>query len=434
VSERRDGWTLLYAILLALMFVGYPVLSSGLGAFDAYARAFSIVYRAFVVFASLALMRYALTRLPVDAWRGIAPLAFCVLWAMLLLRFAWDSSFVAIPFPLPWGDFFLMMVGAVFIPTVALFQAPSERAFDIARRVILCGGMFAGVFLLVAVIRLVIETASIDAFRRLGTAELNPISLGNVGVAVVTVAVLAQLPKPSTSRLAQIVDSRTVRWTAGGLGVFLAIASASKGPIVALLGVITLAQIGHIVRTGSVAALFTAGMRMILILLGMVALALALGIFFNVRVIDRFVDFAVDTSTSDRVGMMTRALMQFESSPWIGSAFVETKSRFYPHNLFVEVLMAIGIPGLLVVTVIILAGVRSAFRLLHTRHDWVALLWAQYQIGIMFTGSVYFSAEFWASIAAVLAADQLLVRQRGPSTGTAPPQPAARLVFGGSAR
>jgi hypothetical protein len=348
---------------------------------------------------------------------------------MLLARFVWDSSFVPIPLSLPWFDHFLMMVGAVLVPTVALYQAPSERAFDIARRIILCGGVLAGVFLVIAVLRLVFETDSIEVLRRLGTDELNPISLGNVGVALVTVSLLGQRLPRASARIARILDSRTFRVSAGFLGGFLAIASASKGPIVALLAVVTVAQVAHILRTGSVQALLLAGVRLAFVVAGLTVLAFILGVFFNVRVIDRFLNFTVDTSTSDRVGMMTRALIQFETSPWLGSAFVETQSRFYPHNLFVEVLMAVGIPGLCAVLVVLFFAVRAALRVLNTRHDWVVLLWVQYQTGIMFTGSVYFSTEFWIGVAAVLAVDRLLARQ-----ARAEPQPVpAGLALGGHA-
>lgn len=420
---------MLYATSFALMFIGYPVLSSALGALDAYSRVFSIVYRAFVVFSSLALIRLAVTRVGAEAWRGPLSIAFCALWAMLLLRFVWDSSFVPIPLPLPWWDHFLMMVGAVLIPAVGLYHAPSERAFDIARRIILCGGVLAGVFLVAAVLRIVFETDSIAQLRRLGTDELNPISLGNLSVAVVTVALLGQpLPRPS-SLVARIMDSRGFRITAGSLGGLLAIASASKGPIVALVGVIVVSQVARILRTGSAREVLFVAVRLSFVAAGLVALAIVLGLFLNVRVVDRFLDFTIDSSTSDRVGMMTRALLQFETSPWLGSAYVETQARFYPHNLFVEVLMAIGVPGLCALLVLLVIAFRAAMRVVYSRHDWVVLLFAQYQIGIMFTGSLYFSTEFWVSMAGILALDRMLARQRRPEPETISPG----LAIGGRA-
>jgi O-antigen ligase len=418
VPTSRDSWTVLYAMMLALAFVGYPFLSSALGAFDAYARVFSIVYRAFVVFGSFALLRFAVARMPAEAWQGTVSVAFCVLWAMLLARFTWDSSFVPIPMPLPWFDYFLLIVGVVIVPTVALVHAPSERAFDIARRLMLCGGVAAGMFLVAAVLRIVFESDSIAALRRLGTEELNPITLGNIGVVVVIVALLARPLERPSSRIARILDSRTVRVPAGVLGAFLAIASASKGPIIALVGVVLLSQFARLLQVRHGRALFVALVRLTLVFVGMIGLAVALALFVNVRVIDRFVDFAIDSSTSDRVGMMTRALQQFESSPWLGSGFVETQSRFYPHNLFVEALMAIGIPGFCALLVVLWVVFRAGARVLTTRHDWVALLFGQHFIGTMFSGSAYFSSQLWGAAAALLAIDRLLAHQRPQPTPT----------------
>lgn len=354
---------------------------------------------------------FALSRLNADAWRAPVVIVVCVLWSMMLARFVWESSFVPIPLPLRWTDNFLIMIGAVLIPAVALFQAPSERAYDIARRIILCGGAMAGVFLVATVLRLVREQNSLDALRRLGTEEFNPISLGNVAVSLVIVALVAKPPMRTASRLVAFLDSRAVRWTAGLLGVFLVIASASKGPIVALLGVIILAQGAKILRTGSVRQLMGAMGKLTITIAGMIVLSFVLGVFFNVRVIDRFVLFFVDFSTTDRVGMMSRALVQFEHSPWIGSTLVEIKSRLYPHNLFIEALLTLGIPGLCLLLVVLLAAFRSGWRLLQTRHDWVALLCAQQVNGLMWSGSLYYGAEFWVSIAAVFALDRLLTTE-----------------------
>src|SRR5262245_32590606 len=207
--------------MFALGFVGYPILSAGLGAFDAYARVFSIIYRAFVLFSSIFLIRISVLRIPPKEWKGFVVVAFFALWTMLLLRFAWDSSFVPIPLPLEWFELFLQMVGVALIPTIALFHAPSERAFDIARRMILWGGVIAGLFLVVAVIRIVIESNSISALRRLGTQELNPITLGHIGTTVVIVALLGRPMPRARSLIVRILDFLPVRLIGGLIGAFL---------------------------------------------------------------------------------------------------------------------------------------------------------------------------------------------------------------------
>lgn len=399
--------------MFALAFVGYPLLSATLGAFDAYARIFSIIFRAFVVFGSLFLIRLAVLRIPAKEWQGFVVAAFCALWVMLIVRFAWDSSFVPIPLPLQWFELLLQMVGVTLIPTIALFHAPSERAFDIARRVIMFGGVISGLFLIVAVIRIVIETDSISAFARLGTQELNAITLGHIGTTIVIAALLGPPLPRAKSLVVRILDSLAVRLPAGLIGGFLAIASASKGPIVALICVMMVWQAARIARAGSPRAVLVAIVRLAVVFAAMIALAIFLALFARVTVIDRFTEFGslTDYSTSERLMHWKNAMLMFESSPWLGSSFVEIHARFYPHNMFLETLMAVGIPGFLTLCAMLVPVMRAGFRLLFTRHEWVALLLVQQLLSMMFSGSIYFSSQFWGAAVAVLALDRLLARQ-----------------------
>jgi O-antigen ligase len=429
VNERRAAWTLLYAMVLAFTFVGYPILSSVLEAFDAYARVFSIVYRAFILASSLFLIRLAMLHAPAKDWRGPVVVAFCALWVMLLARFAWDSSFVPIPLPLPWIDMFLLMVGVALIPTIAVFQAPSERSFDIARRVILCGGVVAGLFLVAAELRNVMETADTAALRRIGTDALNPVTLGHVGTTVVIVSLLGPPLQGAKSLAARILDSVPVRITAGVVGVFLAVAAASKGPLLALVAVVVVWQAVRVARAPTPGAALAAFAWILVLFVGLGALAIFLALFANVMVVDRFADFGgtSDVSTSIRLMTWTRAIQQFESSPWIGASFVEIKERFYPHNLLLEALLTTGIAGFSALAVVLLAGAAASARVLFSRHAWVALLLCQLFIAIMFSGSIYFSDGFWICLSAVLALDRLLARQAARS-----PEPIAPpLAFGG---
>ncbi|HEY3515895.1 MAG TPA: O-antigen ligase family protein [Gammaproteobacteria bacterium] len=422
MDERRDAWTLLYALVFALTFVGYPTLSSVLGAFDAYARIFSIVYRALLLLSVMLLIRYAVYRIPAKDWQGPVVVAFVALWVMMIARFAWDSSFVPIPLPLQWLEQLIMMVGVVLIPTIAVFHAPSEKAFDIARRILLVGGVISGIFLVIAEIRTVIETGEISALRRVGTDALNPVMLGHIGTIVVIVSLLGPPLQGAKAIVARVVDSLFVRVTAGAIGGFLAVAAASKGPLLALFAVVVVSQVVRVSRAPTAAAVLAAITRLALLVAALAALGIFLALFAGVTVIDRFAEFGTDYSANERLLIWTRAIQEFESSPWIGASFVEIKERFYPHNLILEVLMATGIAGFCALCVVLGASAIAAFRVLFTRHTWVALLFVQVFIGTMLSGSVYFSEGFWVALAGVLALDRLLARQaqRIPESSAAP--------------
>ena len=119
--------------------------------------------------------------------------------------------------------------------------------------------------------------------------------------------------------------------------------------------------------------------------------------FFPLSLIDRFAGLTGDASTSDRLRILSEAIYQFEESPLLGSAVVEYTSRFYPHNIIVESLMAGGVIGFALLALMLLLAVRHAVAL-GLKGDsnlWVAVLFLQFSIDAMFSGSLYFSPQFW---------------------------------------
>ena len=69
----------------------------------------------------------------------------------------------------------------------------------------------------------------------------------------------------------------------------------------------------------------------------------------------RFSTIEEDVSALDRLLLQGNAISQYLDRPILGSAFVELRLLTYPHNLFIETAMALGVVGL-VVLVAMLAG------------------------------------------------------------------------------
>jgi O-antigen ligase len=138
-----------------------------------------------------------------------------------------------------------------------------------------------------------------------------------------------------------------------------------------------------------------------------VAIALTLESLIGLSIFERFAAGGGDRSTADRVLLISRALAQFESSPLVGDAFVESVSRFYPHNMAVDTLMTTGIIGFGLYFALLLFCAGAGWRILRTRHSWLTLLYVQMTVASMFSGAAYFDATFWGSSAILLAADRL---------------------------
>ncbi len=192
------------------------------------------------------------------------------------------------------------------------------------------------------------------------------------------------------------------------LGIMTVIASVSKGPILGLFLVTMVAMLvgGRTDRSalGVVTRLFWLVFAMALV----IGILLLVDAYTPFPVVSRFMNAGSDTSTSTRLDLIQGALAQFEESPFIGSSVVEYGSRFYPHNIIVEVLMTNGVIGLAALGMLLFGCLYCAGRILwyFPKERWIALLFIQYFSGSMFSGSLYFDATTWATMLVVLGCAQ----------------------------
>lgn len=123
--------------------------------------------------------------------------------------------------------------------------------------------------------------------------------------------------------------------------------------------------------------------------------------FFNgIDVFRGFLSVGQTTDMSSQLRLMSykHAVEQFVDNPILGDLLVERVTVYYPHNIFLEILMALGLLGGLPFFLYI-AGVfylsiklmrKSGFGAL------VSLLWLQQLYSLQFSGSVFYNYQFWS--------------------------------------
>jgi O-antigen ligase len=407
MSQSGKQWSWCFALLLALFFVAYPLVSGVAGAFDVYSRALSVVIRAGVAFLALALVARAVFQVPAPRWTDAGLWAMFLLWICLLIRLGWDSSVVPIPLPLPWFENLVVVIGISFLPALALVHAPDEAAFDRARRLLAMLGTISAVAIAYTVVKLLTNPDSLIVYSRLGTEFLNPISIGHLGVTLIAVTVLST-PVSGSGGVTRLLDSLVVRILISIISVVLVVGSNSKGPIISLLAVFLVWACGYSLRRSDPKAAFKALAAMFAMIVVFLAIALTISSLIGVNIFQRFDFGGGDRSTAERVMLMSNALAQFESSPLVGDSFVESVLRFYPHNMAVDTLMTTGLIGFGLYFALLLFCAGAGLRVLRTRHSWLTLMYVQMTVASMFSGAAYFDPFFWGSSAMLLAADRLL--------------------------
>lgn len=368
------GWA------LAMSLVGYPVAGLIGSALNWDSTLASIPFRLGVLALSVVLW---IKSPPIRKWARASPwlMAFTLFY---LSRLLWDFLVAGVPGA---GDALTFYVLTVLVPSAALgLVAGQLREDQAAQAIALTGGVVCAMAVTMYFMEWGMDRSLTEQTRRLSFEAVNPITLGHVAVTTI-IAALA------------ILQRGRRRWQGGTAAVLIGVAltclvlAASRAPLL-VLGV-----------CGFTYAVSTGSWRIRLMLLGaavLVGTLIILGGGGESEIFVRISDIEEDDSSLQRLLLQANAITQFLGSPILGSAFTELAFLEYPHNLFIETGMALGMVGLVVmVTLTYLAGVQ-AVRRLRAGEVLMPLLLFQYFLAIQFSGSIWGSAGFWALMAVML--------------------------------
>lgn len=105
-----------------------------------------------------------------------------------------------------------------------------------------------------------------------------------------------------------------------------------------------------------------------------------------------------DLSAMIRIGAYENAISQFVQNPIFGDLSLERVTRFYPHNVFIDILMSLGIMGGVVYAIYIALVFYMSIKVMRLKGIGiiVSLLWLQQFYGLLFSSSIFQTYFFWA--------------------------------------
>lgn len=115
-----------------------------------------------------------------------------------------------------------------------------------------------------------------------------------------------------------------------------------------------------------------------------------------------------DESTTGRIIAFHGAWRQFQEDPLLGRYVIEQVVQYYPHNIYLEVLMAVGLVGAVPFFGHVVLALRGAIGLIRMREGsatatFIALLFIRDAIGSAGSGGVWGVSGFWLSSFLVIA-------------------------------
>ncbi|ATA72675.1 O-antigen ligase family protein [Capnocytophaga canis] len=190
------------------------------------------------------------------------------------------------------------------------------------------------------------------------------------------------------------------------LGVINLLLGSSRGPLLSTTlaaGVILFQYFFHIKKIN----IFKLGLVLILI-------PVTISYFFtyleesNIKlgIFERMLKFSEDVQEAEQEGRVLlygKAIELFERNPILGKQFMFDNGA-YPHNMILEVLMALGLVGFLLYLGLILSYFRRVFNVYHIEKSYIPIVFISLlSFGLTMTsGNIYENVEFWNIFAFIL--------------------------------
>lgn len=359
--------------LLVLSVIGYPIAGIAASILDIASLTAAIPLRLVVLMLSLSLLKPLRQS---GKLRTQVPTPLILFGLFYLVRLCWDGLVAGVPGAI---EALVFYVSTVLLPAYALLlNAHLLDELETARTMFRLGSALCLVIVAMTIFQVGQSRAMTDeAGGRVSFEALNPISIGHLAATTLISAVcLLAIHKRPAVILPGVA--------AGACGAVAAIGwAASRGPLLSLVAAGALLLL--VKRRASWA---------------IVVCLLALPLLLNSEseLLTRFSGIDEDDSALERLVLQASAIEQFLASPFFGAAFVEPLLLSYPHNLFIEVAMALGMSGLVLLGMTLwrtARGMRFEFR---KRRLLLPLLFTQYFVAAQFSGSLYSSAPLWAVV------------------------------------
>ena len=115
--------------------------------------------------------------------------------------------------------------------------------------------------------------------------------------------------------------------------------------------------------------------------------------------------FDRDQTAEMRVYYLQSAWNAFLGSPLLGAYVEDPSLGHYPHNIFFEAFQALGLLGGLLLILIVLYSLGSAYRVIRGAYGWIALVYILFLVASVFSGSLWGGDVFWVSLGLLLGVD-----------------------------
>ncbi len=242
---------------------------------------------------------------------------------------------------------------------------------------------------------------------RLNLASLNPISMGHVGVSLFIISLWTAFNfREIQSKLMMFFIYINII-----IGIYLIFSANSRGPIISAIMCLFYLLIASRNKVRIYTIIFTT-----IFLITLPYITFYIEDFFNYSVYSRL--FGTGNINNiyeeNRLERYTSAINVFIESPLFGSMLEEPLYGGYPHNIFIESLMNVGIIGTFILFILIIKIIVISLKVYRKKaiYSWIPLIFIQYLVGGQFSGALYTIYHLWISMAIILLINNLIKEKK----------------------
>jgi O-antigen ligase len=385
--------TMLNTILCILLIVGFTIISMFPGALSFNSQIITIPFRAIVLSISLVIIVYNMYTKNSNKF-GKTEYFFIVFWLFYFVKAIVTFKIYDFSEEIASREIetYLRIMGITFIPTLAVLTI---RQKDINYTLFMNFVYYTLFIVLLLNVSIGIEYD--HQGRSAGFMSMYCISFGHLGVSLAIISIYKLLFE-SKAKYLHIIPSAGVI-----LGLYILYASGTRSPLIAFILCLFFLFF------------LKSNLKYIISFLILLATSILALIYFKPQYEDvgqsssflnRVTNMIVSGDSSGRGELYQQGIKIFSENPIFGGRILYFDGM-YPHNIFLEILMATGIVGLILYLYFFKDCVNFMFRLkeysITNPHTvWVPILWLQYFILSLFSYNLHSSSEVWYLTAMIL--------------------------------
>lgn len=381
--------TLLYVLLI----VGFTIISTFPDAFSLNSRIITVPFRAVVLIISLIIIANTIYTKNSNKF-GKTEFFFIAFWLFYILKAI--VSFKTFSFSEELAskeiEIYLRIIGITFIPSLAVLSIKEK---DINYALFLNYVYYTLYFILL--LNVVVGIKYDYQGRSAGFMSMYSISFGHLGVSLALLSIYKLLYEVKTKHMQAITFLGAI------LGLYILYASGTRSPLIAFI--LCLCFVFYLKNKLKYLGVF-------LLLLCTSVLALIyfkpqyLEVGHSSSFLNRVTNMIVSGDSSGRDILYQQGIDVFAENPIFGGRILFFDGM-YPHNIFIEVLMSMGVIGLLLYLFFLKNCIAYLLKLKKIKENneqvfWVSILWLQYFVLSLFSYNIHSSPEVWYLTAMIL--------------------------------